>query len=173
MITLLYIFLKWGYVEQNRGMGKCMKHFLWGIVAVAGLLLTACSDNVESDEIAFLDVELTVVSEGVELGEAVLFEALVTYGGKTVTDAEEVKFEIWHAENEENREVIEVEHAGDGIYMLEKQFTEEGTYYVYAHVSAEGMHSMPKKEFVIGEPSAATTQENSSSTFMEDDSQDQ
>ena len=29
----------------------------------------------------------------------------------------------------------------------------EGTYYIYAHVTAEKMHNMPKKEFVIGQPS--------------------
>lgn len=150
-----------------------VKHFLWGFVFVTALFLSACSNRAESDEVAFLDVELTVPSEVVQLEETVLFEALVTYGGKSVTDADEVKFEIWHAENEENREVIEVEHAGDGLYSLEKQFSEEGTYYVYAHVTAEEMHSMPKKEFVIGEPSPVEKEESSSSSIMEDDSEEQ
>ena len=148
-----------------------MKHYLWGLV-IAALFLTACSDSAASDELAFLEVELTVPSESAQLKETVLLEALVTYGGKNVTDADEVKFEIWHAENEDNREVIEVKHAGDGLYTLEKQFSEEGTYYVYAHVTAEGMHSMPKKEFVIGEPSATETQGNSSSSIMEEDSEE-
>ena len=156
----------------NKRDGEEMKHFLW-IVAVTALFMTACSNPAESDEFAFLDVELTVPSEVAQLEETVLFEALVTYGGKSVKDADEVKFEIWHAENEEIREVIEVEHASDGLYTLEKQFSVEGTYYVYAHVTAEGMHSMPKKEFVIGEPSVAESEENSSSSIMEDDSEEQ
>lgn len=150
-----------------------MKHFLWGIVAVA-IFLSACgnSDSTASDELAFLEVELTVPSEVAQIEEIVLLEALVTYGGKSVTDADEVKFEIWHAENEDIHEVIEVKHAGDGLYPLEKQFLEEGTYYIYAHVTAEGMHSMPKKEFVIGEPSAAETQKDSSSSIMDDGSEE-
>ena len=52
------------------------------------------------------------------------------------------------------------------MYALEKSFSIEGTYYIYAHVTAENMHNMPKKEFVIGQPSepegkgASTEMEN-------------
>ena len=58
-------------------------------------------------------------------------------GTQPVTDPDEVVFEIWRA-NDENHEKIPIEHAGDGIYELEKTFTEEGDIYIYSHVTAEG-----------------------------------
>jgi len=141
-----------------------MKKVIWSFV-FAVLFLSACSSGTESEDFAFLEVELSIAPEEAQLEESVLFEALVTYGGQPVKDADEVRFEIWRSQSE-NHEVFEVEHAGEGLYKLEQQFWEEGTYYIYAHVTAEGMHSMPKKEFVVGEPSAPETKENSSSNFM-------
>jgi len=61
---------------------------------------------------------------------------------------------------------FEPKNKGNGVYVLERGFSIEGTYYIYAHVTAEKMHNMPKKEFVIGQPSepegegASTEMEN-------------
>jgi hypothetical protein len=63
-----------------------------------------------------------------------------------------VKFEIWRA-HDENHEKVEIKHAENGIYRLERTFEQEGTYYIISHVTARDMHNMPKKEFVIGTPS--------------------
>lgn len=114
--------------------------------------LTACNGNNAEEEPQFLEVDLSVNPEKAEVNESVVFEAKVTYGEEEVTDADEVKFEIWRA-NDEDHEKILVEHAEDGIYRLEKSFSEEGTYYIYSHVTARRMHNMPKKEFIIGQPS--------------------
>lgn len=130
------------------------------------VLATACSQQSTEEEPQFLDVKLTINPEKAEVNQPVTFEAKVTYGDEKVTDADDVKFEIWRA-NEEEHERIVVEHAEDGIYRLEKSFTEEGTYYIYSHVTAKDMHSMPKKEFVIGEPSEP--EEDSVSTEMKED----
>lgn len=121
------------------------------------LLLTACgteskSEN-EDEELAFLDVNLSINPDPAKVNEPVQFQAKVTYGDKPVKDADEVKFEIWRSLSDKH-EKVEIKHSKDGIYELEKSFSEEGTYYIYAHVTAEGMHNMPKKEFVVGEPSA-------------------
>lgn len=123
------------------------------VLLVTAVFTAACStENKEDEELAILDVKLSINPEKAEVNEPVVFEAKVTYGEKEVTDAEDVKFEIWRA-NDENHEKVAVEHAENGIYRLEKSFTEEGTYYIYSHVTAENMHSMPKKEFIIGQPS--------------------
>ena len=120
------------------------------------LMLTACvsqkEEKTSGDDIPFLEVDLTVNPDKAETAEKVLFEAAVSFGGKPVENADEVNFEIWRSKSE-NHEKIEIEHAEDGIYRLEKSFAEDGTYYIYAHVTAEGMHNMPKKEFTIGTPS--------------------
>lgn len=122
------------------------------VLFVAIVFLAACSSESKEEEVQILDVNLTINPEKAEVNEPVIFEAKVTYGKEEVTDAEDVKFEIWRA-NDENHEKVAVEHAENGIYRLEKSFTEEGTYYIYSHVTAKNMHSMPKKEFVIGQPS--------------------
>ncbi|KON87563.1 hypothetical protein AF332_12465 [Sporosarcina globispora] len=127
--------------------------------------LTACSkNNAAEEEPQFLEVELSINPQKAEANEPVVFEAKVTYGEEEVTDADEVKFEIWRANAEEHEKIL-VEHADNGIYRLEKSFEEEGTYYIYAHVTARRMHNMPKKEFVIGQPSAP--EEESGSSEME------
>lgn len=146
----------------------------WNLILIIGLFLlsmTACtSTNTQEEETPqFLDVKLSVTPEQAEINTPVTFEAKVTYGDENVTDADEVSFEIWRA-NDENHEKIEVKHEKNGIYSLEKAFNTEGTYYIYAHVTARSMHNMPKKEFVIGTPSEQ--EEESSSTTMDEDSEE-
>ncbi|MBN8200105.1 FixH family protein [Bacillus sp. NTK034] len=129
------------------------------------VILTACSNNnAAEEEPQFLEVELSINPEKGQVNEPVVFEANVTYGEEEVTDADEVKFEIWRANAEEHEKIL-VEHAENGIYRLEKTFEEEGTYYIYSHVTARRMHNMPKKEFVIGQPSEP--EEESGSPNME------
>lgn len=126
------------------------------------MVLAACSDK--ETEPKLVDVDLSVSPEQAEVGEMVTIEAKVTYGDEVVTDADEVSFEIWRA-HDEDHEKIEIEHAGEGNYRLERAFEQEGTYYVISHVTARDMHNMPKKEFVIGEPSEP--EESPSSSHMD------
>lgn len=128
--------------------------------------LSACAQQEEEVTPQFLDVQLTVTPEHAEKGEPVVFEAKVIYGEEEVTDADEVAFEIWRA-NDENHEKVEVEHKENGVYLLEKSFDVDGTYYVYAHVTARSMHNMPKKEFVVG--TASEKEEDSSSSMTEEE----
>ena len=117
-------------------------------------LLTACSkdqSNQVEQTLAFLEVDVTISPEQAKVGENVIFEATVTYGDEPVVDAESVVFEIGQT-NTGKTEEFHVEHYQDGIYRLERSFLEEGTYFIYAHVTAEGLHNMPKKEFIIGKP---------------------
>ncbi|MGN1401099.1 MAG: FixH family protein [Bacillus sp. (in: firmicutes)] len=142
-----------------------------GIILLLGcLLLAGCSNGSISKnepEVSFLDVDLTIDPEKAEVNQEIVFQAKVTYGDKPVTDADEVKFEIWRSKSD-NSEVVEVEHAGDGIYRLSKRIDVEGTYYIYAHVTAEGMHNMPKEEFTVGEPSEPETKDDSEKEHMEE-----
>jgi len=125
----------------------------WSFVIVCiCCFVVACSSNAEKkeeEELSFLEVALSIQPVQADVNENVLFEAIVTYGGAPVTDANEVEFEIGHTQATETEKIV-VEHSQDGIYKLKKTFSKEGTYYVYAHVTAEGLHTMPKKEFVIG-----------------------
>ncbi|MEQ2529709.1 FixH family protein [Bacillaceae bacterium CLA-AA-H227] len=131
------------------------------ITLVGIVFITGCTQKDEkSEEPLFTEVKLSVNPEKGEVNEPVIIEAKVTYGEEEVTDADEVLFEIWRAHDEEH-EKMEIKHAENGIYRLEKSFEQEGTYYVISHVTAREMHSMPKTEFVIGE--ASEPEEDSSS----------
>ena len=147
-----------------------MKKILFSILLLSIFtILTACSDkNADQEDMVpqFLDVQLSVNPEQGNVNEPVTFAAKVMYGDKEVTDPDEVEFEIWRA-NDENHEKIQIEHAGNGVYELKKSFSVEGTYYVYAHVTAERMHSMPKKEFVIGQRSEP--EDEGASTEMDEE----
>lgn len=139
------------------------------LLIISMMVLAACTNNQEKDtEPKMLNVELTINPEHAQVNDVVTFEAKVTYGDEAVEDADEVKFEIWRSQSE-NHETIEVKHSKDGVYQLEQSFSKEGTYYVYAHVSARDIHNMPKKEFVIG--AASEPEEKSTSKSMNDESQ--
>ncbi|MBG9590700.1 FixH family protein [Cytobacillus firmus] len=142
--------------------------FIWLAVMII-INLAACSNNnAAEEEPQFLDVKLSINPEKAKVNEPVVFEAKVTYGEEEVTDADEVKFEIWRANAEEHEKIL-VEHAENGTYRLEKSFEEEGTYYIYSHVTARRMHNMPKKEFVIGKPSPPEKESGSQEENMDDD----
>ena len=88
------------------------------------------------------------IPEQIKAGQEVTLAVKVTQGDELVEDADEVVFEIWK-EGQEEHEKIEVDHQKDGIYALQKQFAEPGTYYLIPHVTARGMHSMPKSQFEV------------------------
>jgi hypothetical protein len=129
------------------------KYFFISVVLLLLVGLSGCSEEKAEHKLPeMIEVVLTVTPETGQVNEPVTFEAKVTQGEENVEDAKEVKFEIWRA-NDENHEKIEIEHAENGIYRLEKTFEQEGTYYIISHVTARDMHNMPKKEFIIGTPS--------------------
>lgn len=134
-----------------------MKKFkILSLLFLALLIVSACGNKENQDQDQadkelpeFVEVKLTITPEHGQANEPIIFEAKVTQGEENVEDADEVKFEIWRAKDE-NHEKVKVQHAEDGIYRLEKSFAQEGTYYIISHVTARDMHNMPKEEFVIG-----------------------
>ena len=122
---------------------------------------TACSpdENGEMTEIpGLIDVVIHIEPEQLSPGEPVSIQAVVTQEGEPVEDANEVTFEIWkEGQNEEEHEQIAGEHLGEGVYGIEKTFSEPGVYYVISHVTARGAHNMPKKQFTVGEAAADDT----------------
>lgn len=125
------------------------------IVVLALIIMafaTGCSQsNNESLEGLFPEVEIKMPEE-VKVENPVTIQAIVTAGGEPVDDAEEVSLEIGMVEEADgSQEKTTVTSSGNGVYELEKTFERSGTYYVIAHTTALGMHTMPKKEFQVTE----------------------
>ncbi|WP_050615286.1 FixH family protein [Bacillus testis] len=149
------------------------KRLILAGICLLVLVLAACGtkdsaaknqNKEQSGELPYLDVQLRVNPGEVNSNEEVTFTAKVLYGGKPVKKTDEIKFEIWRSQSEHHQK-IDPRNNKDGTYTVTKSFSEQGTYYIYAHVTAEGMHSMPKKEFIIGEPSEPETKEDASTNM--------
>lgn len=111
-------------------MKKWLLLFVFALLVVAG-----CANKAEEEELAYLDVKMAV-EEKLPANEEVELACFVTYGDEKVTDALEVKFEVWK-HGDDNREMIEGKHAGDGKYVARYTFPDKGTYSVVAHVTAK------------------------------------
>lgn len=138
---------------------------IFGFVMILMLgILVACGNDAEkegadqTDELPMLDVEFNV-PDTADPGEQVTLEAVVTYGGEQVEDADEVMFEYWLKGNEDDSTKVEGEHQENGRYTAEVTFEEDGVYEMYAHTTAEGLHTMPLVSITIGEGGEAVHEE--------------
>ncbi|WP_456271884.1 FixH family protein [Bacillus sp. AK031] len=143
-----------------------MKKLLALFILIGSLILAACGNQEENHEehgdghmdeggeLTTINAELSV-PETAEPGEKVVFNTHVTKGEENITDATEVKYEVWMDGNKEDSEMIEAEHGEEGNYSAEKTFTEDGVYYVQVHVTANDMHTMPKTQIAVGEAEIA------------------
>ncbi|WP_042220715.1 FixH family protein [Oceanobacillus manasiensis] len=114
--------------------------------------LVACNfgeDQATSDSTEAIQVEI-LIPGSIPLAKSTDLSVAITQGAKTVKNADEVIFELWKENDQDNSERIEGKHEKDGLYNIEKNFEEEGIYYVQTHVTAKGMHVMPKLPFIVG-----------------------
>jgi tetrahydromethanopterin S-methyltransferase subunit B len=129
------------------------------------LILASCSGQTDKPKPnsmpQMLDVKLSITPEKGVVNQPITFNAKVSQGKEKVNDADEVTFEIWRS-LDPNHEKMNVKQGKDGVCSLSKTFKQDGTYYVISHVTARGMHNMPKKEFVIGQPSEEETSKTNS-----------
>ncbi|MED3563952.1 FixH family protein [Bacillus xiapuensis] len=130
-----------------------MKKFFIGFVVLIGLL-AGCSDQSglntsnSSDTPQEVKVAIKFVPETITANQNAKIEAIVTQGKEKVSDADEVKFEIWKS-GQDKHEMLNAKNEGKGIYSITKTFKDEGQYYVTAHVTARDMHTMPNQKFTV------------------------
>ncbi|WP_059170398.1 FixH family protein [Bacillus sp. FJAT-27445] len=134
-----------------------MKKLMVLLIGLMAFALAGCSDAKDNNKSSGDDlpkmVEVSILlPDKTDPNVETEIKAHVTQDGKNVEDANEVKFEIFK-NGDKDHEMIEAKHTGDGIYAIKKTFPEEGSYVVISHVTARDMHNMPKKEFVVGNPS--------------------
>lgn len=126
-------------------------------------VLSGCSSD-EENQTKETDKVPEIINVSIETpdkinpNEEIEIQAHVTQGEENVDDANEVKFEIWKSGQDEH-EMLQAVHKSDGVYTVNNTFTESGTYFIISHVTARDMHSMPKKEIVVGDPNETLTSE--------------
>ncbi|KUP09175.1 hypothetical protein Q73_03635 [Bacillus coahuilensis m2-6] len=145
-----------------------MKKVVLGF-AMSALLLAACGEDTSNgDKHENMDMEPVAIAadlsvpEKAEVGEAVTIDTHVTQGDASIEDADEVKYEIWMDGMKDSSEMLEAAVGEDGHYTLEKTFDQDGVYYVQVHVTAEGMHTMPKSPIAVGDAEVTTEDMDSS-----------
>ncbi|KIL51009.1 FixH family protein [Jeotgalibacillus campisalis] len=159
-----------------------MKKWMIGTVACLGMMLSACGEesepqSQESETPQVVEAEI-VIPEDIEAEEAAKLQVEVSQGGEAVEDAHEVIFEIWNDVEGEESEQHEAEHIGEGVYEIDYTFDEDSIYSVQTHITARDMHVMPKKQFTVGEvteeqmKTAEENAENQKSNHMESEDGD-
>ncbi|MFD2925097.1 FixH family protein [Halobacillus naozhouensis] len=125
------------------------------------IILAACGSSTENGESEesnttsnkepiMPEVEVQFEEEPLPLKEETVIQAVVTKGENKVTDAESVKFEIWHTNaGQEQSDTVKAEHTSDGIYEAAYTFEKPGTYQVIAHTQTATMHVMPQVEVKV------------------------
>ncbi|MDM5199858.1 SCO family protein [Fictibacillus enclensis] len=96
-----------------------------------------------ADEIEPVKVELTISEK-----DTPTIQAAVSQNGKPVNDADEVLFELWRSGGKKHQK-IEIKKGENGIYSMKTHDLKPGKYVVISHVTARGMHTMPKKKFMV------------------------
>ncbi|KEK21078.1 hypothetical protein BAMA_09820 [Bacillus manliponensis] len=132
-------------------MKKLLMTAFIAVVAVAGCNTQKEEPKETKQEKKLEEVKVEVKTNPAELkpNEKVEVQAIVTQGKEKVTDASDVKFEIWK-NGEENHEMLEGKHKGDGVYVVEKTFPADGVYHIIAHTNARDMHVMPEEKVAVG-----------------------
>ncbi|MFJ8087658.1 FixH family protein [Lysinibacillus sp. NPDC095746] len=132
-----------------------MKKWLLALVAVPALLV-GCGEKKESaalpePEVAPIpEVEILTPKE-VAINETIDLAAQVVQGGKKVDNAV-VQFEVWESGKRDQSQMIDGELEKDGVYKATTTFDHDGVYYMYAHTTANGVHTMPKQQITAGSP---------------------
>ena len=149
-----------------------MKKWFLSLLVVPALLV-GCNEeidtNAEGSEMP-QPIEVSILTEGnLPVGEKVILAAQVKQGDDFVEDAEEVKFEVWESGMREDGVMLDGVLTKDGTYEVDITFDHDGVYYMFAHTTARGMHVMPKKELIVGNPDMSKVLEDSSTNTMNHD----
>ena len=126
-----------------------MKKLLIGLFMLMGVLAGCSNQSGTTDDVPkMVEVSVKTVPQTITVNKATKIEAIVTQGNDKVSDAEEVKFEVWKS-GQDKHEMLEAKNDGKGIYSINKTFQSEGKYYVTVHVTARNMHVMPNQELNV------------------------
>lgn len=137
-------------MKEESKMKKSFVALFAACVLLAGCGQSEENTNGSNEELPELIEAVLDVPEKGDPGTEITLAVKVVQGDSPVEDANEVEFEIWKDGNKEESEMLEGNHTENGEYSSVYSFPEDGLYYVQSHVTARGMHTMPKKPIEIG-----------------------
>ncbi|TQR09202.1 FixH family protein [Psychrobacillus lasiicapitis] len=121
------------------------------------MVLTGCgaeeANQASQEETTFQEIVVQIQTpEQLTVGEKVVLSAKVSQGEEAVDDADKVEFEVWESGLRDEGEMIEGTLTKDGVYEANHTFDHDGVYYMFAHTTARGLHTMPKQKLTVGSP---------------------
>lgn len=144
-----------------------------GIAAfsITAMMLTGCGAEEEShtnhEETTFQEIVVQIqTAEQLPVGEEVVLSAKVSQGEEAVDDADKVEFEVWESGLRDEGKMIEGKLTKDGVYEANHTFDHDGVYYMYAHTTARGLHTMPKQKLTVGSPDLSSVLPDESDDTM-------
>lgn len=144
-----------------------------GIAAfsITAMMLTGCGAEEEShtnhEETTFQEIVVQIqTAEQLPVGEEVVLSAKVSQGEEAVDDADKVEFEVWESGLRDEGKMIEGTLTKDGVYEANHTFDHDGVYYMYAHTTARGLHTMPKQKLTVGSPDLSSVLPDESDDTM-------
>jgi hypothetical protein len=148
-----------------------MKKWLYSTIAVPFLLFGCGEEEVEVDTLdnGVMPAEVIVeiqTPEQLNVNEPIELSAKITQNNEAVNDADEVKFEVWESGFRNDGQMLEGELTEEGVYVVDYTFNHDGVYYMFAHTTARGLHVMPKKKLIVGDPDMSKVIEDTSSNSM-------
>ncbi|MFC4618490.1 FixH family protein [Camelliibacillus cellulosilyticus] len=130
--------------------------FILPLLIIAAFAISACGHDAHSEHMSMdssgaemLKVNILTASDAFNAGTQGKIEIKVTQGKKNVTDATEVKFQVWKDDQKDQSKMLKGKGGKGGVYSANYTFPESGSYHVIAHVTANGSHTMPEKTFTV------------------------
>ncbi|SES19505.1 FixH family protein [Psychrobacillus sp. OK032] len=121
---------------------------------LTAMVLTGCgAEEANQEETTFQEIVVQIqTAEQLPVGEEVVLSVKVSQGEKAVDDADVVEFEVWESGLRDEGQMIEGTFTKDGVYEANYTFDHDGVYYMLAHTTARGLHTMPKQKLTVGSP---------------------
>ncbi|MFJ8066476.1 FixH family protein [Psychrobacillus sp. NPDC096426] len=140
---------------------------------LTAMVLTGCgaeeATHSNHEETTFQEIVVQIqTAEQLPVGEPVVLSAKVSQGEEVVDDADTVEFEVWESGLRDKGEIIEGTLTKDGVYEATYTFDHDGVYYMFAHTTARGLHTMPKQKLTVGNPDLSTVLPDESDDTMHD-----
>jgi hypothetical protein len=113
----------------------------------SGCSLNEGTENLYKQE-NVIQIDLDIPTE-IDVDKKYTFKAIFTDQNQKVPELENIRFTIWKNGMDTKVEIVPSDE-GNGVYKLDKTFTEEGLYFFKVEANTAKSKVMPTKQFTVG-----------------------